>query len=125
MSRSRPEELIGLNYPIFLGSLGSPAVALDWLTHTSDSNSVSLLVAKLRILSSIMLGWGAPEGANIQAQSEQAHPWIRSTHIVALPMPGYNAKGGISRYEVSPSLGLLCFSVFIWADCVIRGCAIS
>ena len=39
MSRSRPEELIGLNYPVFLGSLGSPAVALDWLTHTSDSNS--------------------------------------------------------------------------------------
>src|ERR1700674_3612280 len=42
-------------------------------------------------------------------------------------MSNYSALGGISHYKRSPSLGLICLSsfVFIWADCVIRGCAIS
>src|ERR1700680_5035642 len=42
-------------------------------------------------------------------------------------MPDYCALGGISHYKGSPSLGFICLStfVFIWADCVIRGCAIS
>src|ERR1700693_5339823 len=40
-------------------------------------------------------------------------------------MSNYRALGGISRCTRSQSLGLFCLSTFIWADCVIRGCAIS
>lgn len=40
-------------------------------------------------------------------------------------MPDSSAVGGISHYKGSRCLGLIRLSVFIWADSVIRGFAIS
>jgi hypothetical protein len=108
-------------------SLGVDAPGLDCLMQTWDLNSLSLFAAKLRIFSEMVLPRGGPEGTNTQAQSEQPQPGIYSTHIIARAKPDYSvlALEGISHYTRSPLLVLNCLSVFIWAECVIRGCAIS
>jgi len=86
---------------------------------------LSLFLSKFRFISSIVSPWGGPEEQNTHAHSEHPQRSRRSIHIIARAMPDYSAKRGMRHYGCSPSLGLIFLSVFVWADCDMRGCAIS
>jgi hypothetical protein len=111
---SRPEQWPGLNYSVLFWKFW-------FLAQTWDTYSLSLSATKFRIVSSIDLPKGGPEGMDTHAQPEQTQPSIRFAQIFSQAMPDYSVAGGISHYAGFPSLALICLSIAILADSAIRG----
>jgi hypothetical protein len=67
--------------------------------QTWDLNSLSLVAAKFRFISSLVFPAGGPEGTNIQARSEQPQPWTRSIQIISRAMSHYGDLGKCAKCD--------------------------